>query len=108
MKRRELIAFGLGLGAVGAGLVGGCAIYAGDEEALQPAQSISYPVAERGGQVDEFFGVKVADPYRWMENTESAQTRAWIDEENRITDAYFAGIPAREKIIARLTKLWDY
>src|SRR5437867_1294203 len=96
------------LGMLTTGLAGGCAIYAGAADARQPRQGISYPVAERGNQTDEFFGVSVADPYRWLEDTESAKTRAWIDAENKVASDYFAGIPERARIKDRLTKLWDF
>lgn len=68
----------------------------------------SYPEPRRGGQVDIFHGVKVADPYRWMEDTESEETTEWITAENKLTDAYLATIPERAKIKERLTKIWNY
>ena len=72
------------------------------------AQNLKYPVARKGTQVDTFFGVKVADPYRWLEDSDSPETRAWIDAENKITFDYLSTIPERATIKARLTKLWDY
>jgi prolyl oligopeptidase len=111
MKKRGLVAFGLvsvGLGLV-LGVGGGCEIFPGSEDAAeQPSQGLSYPVAERGTQTDVYHGQTVADPYRWLEDTESAKARVWIEEQNRLTDAYFAAIPQRETIKARLTQLWDY
>ncbi len=77
--------------------------------AYVPAQArFDYPKPRRGDQVDNFHGVKVADPYRWMEQTESAETQAWIEAENKITNAYLATIPQREKIKKRLTEIWNY
>ncbi len=74
-----------------------------------PAQAkFEYPKPLRGGQVDDYHGTKVADPYRWMEETESADTRSWIDAQNRLTDSYLATIPQRESIKRRLTELWNY
>ncbi|MEP6947018.1 MAG: prolyl oligopeptidase family serine peptidase [Acidobacteriota bacterium] len=67
-----------------------------------------YPKPRRGDQVDDYNGVKVADPYRWMEQTDSAETRAWIDAENKLTNAYLSTIPEREKIKNRLTEIWNY
>jgi prolyl oligopeptidase len=67
-----------------------------------------YPVARKGTQVEAFFGVKVADPYRWLEDSDSAETRAWIDAENAVTFDYLSRVPERAAIKARLTKLWDY
>jgi prolyl oligopeptidase len=57
-----------------------------------------YPKARRGDQVDDYHGLKVPDPYRWLEDSDSPETRAWIDAENKITQAYLAQIPARDKI----------
>ncbi|MBP6004543.1 MAG: S9 family peptidase [Pyrinomonadaceae bacterium] len=74
-----------------------------------PAQgTFEYPKPRRGDQVDEYHGTKVADPYRWMEQTESAETTAWIEAENKLTDSYLATIPEREKIKNRLTEIWNY
>jgi prolyl oligopeptidase len=68
----------------------------------------NYPIPRRGDQVDTYNGVKVADPYRWMEQTDSPETRAWIDAENKITNEYLSTIPEREKIKNRLTEIWNY
>jgi len=69
---------------------------------------LSYPDAKRGDQVDNYHGIKVADPYRWMEDTESAETKSWIEAENKLTNSYLAAIPKREAIKTRLTELWNY
>ena len=74
-----------------------------------PAQSkFDYPKPRRAEQVDDYHGVKVSDPYRWMEQTESEETQAWIAAQNKITDAYLATIPEREQIRKRLTEIWNY
>ena len=72
--------------------------------------SIKYPKAERVDQVDDYFGVKVADPYRWLEEDvrESERVSEWVDKQNEITRAYLDSIPEREQIKERLTELWDY
>ena len=67
-----------------------------------------YPPAQRGDTVDDYHGVKIADPYRWLEDPDSTETRAWIEAENTITFGYLDEIPARPKIRERLTKLWNY
>jgi prolyl oligopeptidase len=67
-----------------------------------------YPVAKTGDVIDDYHGTKIADPHRWLEDTNSADTAAWIAAENKVTAAYFAQIPEREKIRARLTQLFDY
>ena len=69
------------------------------------AQGLQYPKAEKDGTVDEYFGVKVADPYRWLENDTSAQTAAWVEAENKVTTAYLQKIPFRGKLLKRLTEL---
>jgi len=74
-----------------------------------PAQAkFDYPKPRKAEQVDDYHGTKVADPYRWMELTESDETKAWIEAENKITNAYLATIPQREKIKNRLTEIWNY
>ena len=69
---------------------------------------IKYPVTKKVDQVDEYFGTSVADPYRWLEDDNSEETAEWVIAENAVTDAYLSEIPFREKIIDRLTELWNY
>ena len=71
-------------------------------------QAIKYPAARVSGQVDDYFGVKVADPYRWMEDVDSAEVKTWVDGENAVTQGYLADVPARAKIHARLMELNSY
>jgi len=73
-----------------------------------PAQKFDYPKPRRGNQVDNFHATSVADPYRWMEETETAEMKSWIEAENKITDAYIQAIPQRAKIKDRLTELTNY
>ena len=72
------------------------------------AQSISYPKAEKDGTVDNYFGTQVADPYRWLENDTSQQTAAWVEAENKVTNAYLEKIPFRKKLLKRLTEVSNY
>ena len=67
-----------------------------------------YPVAARGTVVDDYHGTKVADPYRWLEDVDAPETKAWVDAENKITFGFLDQIPQRAAIKARLTKLWNY
>jgi len=67
-----------------------------------------YPAAPTSDQTDNYHGTRVADPYRPLEDPDSAPTRAWIEAENRLTFAYLEQIPAREKIRARLKELLNY
>ena len=63
-----------------------------------------YPPAHRGDVVDKHAGVDVPDPYRWLEDMESADAKTWVAAENKVTDAYFARLP-RERLKQRLTAL---
>ncbi|HKG48063.1 MAG TPA: prolyl oligopeptidase family serine peptidase [Pyrinomonadaceae bacterium] len=69
---------------------------------------IVYPVTKKVEQVDDYFGTKVADPYRWLEDETSAETKAWVEDQNRVTFGYLDKIPYREKLKARLTQLYNY
>ncbi|UCC31799.1 MAG: hypothetical protein JSU86_05880, partial [Phycisphaerales bacterium] len=72
------------------------------------AKPLVYPKARKGDVVDTYHGVKVPDPYRWLEDEHSPETRTWIEAQNRITLPYLERIPERLKIKERLTHLWDY
>ncbi len=67
-----------------------------------------YPTPPKADQTDDYFGTKVADPFRALENSDAPETRAWIEAENKLTNSYLSTIPEREKIKARLTELWNY
>jgi prolyl oligopeptidase len=69
---------------------------------------LTYPTTRHGEQVDEYHGVKIADPFRWLEDDNSAETKAWVEAENKVTFAFLDTIPERPRIRERLTKLWDY
>src|SRR6266550_4127875 len=73
-----------------------------------PAQTLQYPAARKSDVVDDYHGTRVPDPYRWLEDPDSPESRAWIEAQNRLTAAYLAEIPARDTIRQRLTKLWNY
>ena len=76
--------------------------------AQQMIKPITYPVARKGDQLDDYHGVKVADPYRWLEDLDSVETRSWVEAENKLTFGYLESIPQRTAIKERLTKLWNY
>ena len=69
---------------------------------------LSYPVSRKADQVDDYHGTRVADPYRWLEDGNAADTGDWIMAQNRLTQSYLGTIPAREAIRKRLTTLWNY
>ena len=62
----------------------------------------------KGDAVDDYHGTKVADPYRWLEDPDSPESRHWIDAENKLTFQFLDAIPQRAAIKARLKELWDY
>ncbi len=70
--------------------------------------SAAYPPARREETIEVLHGVAVPDPYRWLEDPDSPESRAWIEAQNARTFAFLEAIPARERIRARLTALWDY
>ncbi len=72
------------------------------------AQSLNYPVTKKENQRDDYFGVKIEDDYRWLEDDRSAQTASWVAEQNKITEYYLAQIDVRQKLKERLTQLWNY
>lgn len=74
----------------------------------QAAFTGSYPQTKKTGQTDEYFGTKVADPYRWLENDMSDETKEWVVAENKVTNAYISKIPFREAIKGRLKEIWNY
>src|ERR1044071_3812943 len=118
-KRRSLLAFlfiaaVLALAAVAPFLTGSHAQSVAPGTATGPARSssdnpkISYPESKKVEQVDDYFGTKVADPYRWLEDENSPEVKAWVAAQNKITFAYLVKIPYREKLKARLTELFNY
>lgn len=70
--------------------------------------ALQYPETKRGDQVDDYHGTKVADPYRWLEDPDSEETKAWVKAENEVTFGWLAQIPQREPIRERITRLWNY
>ena len=75
---------------------------------VPPPSKLDYPKAKTVDQVDDYHGTKVADPYRWLEDTDSPDTLAWVQAENKLTFSYLDKIPYRPAIRERLTKLWNY
>jgi prolyl oligopeptidase len=72
------------------------------------AQNIVYPITKKVDTVDNYFGKKIADPYRWLEDDNSAETAEWVKAENKVTYDYLSKIPFRESVKKRLTQLWNY
>jgi prolyl oligopeptidase len=72
------------------------------------AKKYDYPPARVSDTVDDYFGTKVADPYRWLEDASSEETVKWVDAENELTRKFLDAVPARKGIEERLTQLWNY
>jgi prolyl oligopeptidase len=103
--KNKLIAFAVGVtGALA--LAAGCATNA--PHSGNARSVLMYPVTEKVEQIDNYHGTWVADPYRWLEDDRSPQTKAWIDEQNKVTFGYLEEIPQRSAIRDRLTELWNY
>jgi len=69
---------------------------------------MNYPVSKKDNTADTYFGAKVEDPYRWLENDQAGDTKEWVTAQNKITHDYLSAIPYRDKIKQRLEKLWNY
>ncbi len=104
------MALALALG--GAVAVAACAHGdAGGRAPVTPAEDgerIVYPKTRKGEQVDDYHGVKVADPYRWLEDTYAPETRAWIEAQNALTHDFLSRVPERAAIRSRLEQVWNY
>ena len=69
---------------------------------------LKYPDTKKSNQTDDYFGTKVPDPYRWLEDDNSEETKAWVKEENKVTADYLTTIPFRDKVHQRLEEMWNY
>src|SRR5207244_8535545 len=83
-----------------------------DWAGAQPAaaSALTYPLTKREDLIETQFGVKVADPYRWLENDvrTDAGVKAWVDQQNAVTNAFLNTLPGRQELKERLTQLFDY
>ena len=98
MHSKSLIALALAL-------IAGWLVAAERKKKLSQPQ---YPKTHRSEHVDSYHGHKVSDPYRWLEDLNSKETKAWVKEQNKVTAAYLGQIEERDKIRQRLKKLWNY
>ncbi len=73
-----------------------------------PVIPVTYPDTRKDGTTDDYHGTPVTDNYRWLEDDNSAETKAWVQEENRVTSGYLEKIPFRQEIEERLTELINY
>jgi prolyl oligopeptidase len=67
-----------------------------------------YPETKKTEIVEDYFGTKVADPYRWMESLDSPDVAEWVAAQNRVSSEYLARLPLREYFKQRITELWNY
>ena len=72
------------------------------------SQKLTYPKTKKVVQVDDYFGTKIKDPYRWLEDDNSSETKKWVIEENKVTSDYLSKIPFRDAIKKRITELNNY
>lgn len=79
-----------------------------NNEKPKETAKLTYPVTRKVDVADTYFGNKIADPYRWLEDDRSAETAEWVKAENKVTSDYIATIPFRDKIKERLTKIWNF
>jgi prolyl oligopeptidase len=70
--------------------------------------ALAYPPTKKGDVVDDYFGTKVADPYRWLENNDSEEVAAWVEAQNKVSFGYLEQIPYRKAVYDRLTQLFNY
>ena len=69
---------------------------------------MNYPISKKVDTTDTYFKTTVADPYRWLEDDNSDETKAWVIEQNKVTDQFLNAIPFKAKIKERLTEVWNY
>src|ERR1700733_11245213 len=75
---------------------------------VEKVEPLYYPAARAAEQIDDYFGTKVSDPYRWMEDVDSAELKTWVDAENELTQSYLAQVPGRDTMLARLMELTNF
>ena len=83
-------------------------VHAAPPDARRGDTPLTYPTSDHVDQVDDYHGTLVPDPFRWLEELDSKQTKSWVDAQNELTFGYLKGIPERKKIEQRLTELWNY
>ena len=92
-------------------LVGGMLrvfMFLGITAMLAVSQPLNYPKVRKADVVDDYFGTKVPDPYRWLEDADSPETRKWIKEQNELAQSYLQKLPDRTSFRERLTKLLNF
>jgi len=78
------------------------------ESKLKNTTPLNYPITKKVDTVTDYFGTKVKDPYRWLEDDMSEETEKWVADQNKVTHNYLDGISYRDELKDRLEKLWNY
>jgi prolyl oligopeptidase len=81
---------------------------AASKEVVYEQPQVVYPETKRDSVTDTYFGTVVEDPYRWLENDTSAETKNWVVEQNKVTYGYLEKIPFREGFRKRLEEIYNY
>ena len=89
-------------------LLVGCKTTTTSQNSTTNNEKMNYPTTKKGDVVDNYFGIPVPDPYRWLEDDKSAETAEWVKKQNEFTFAYLSQIPYRNTIKEKLQKLWNY
>jgi len=79
-----------------------------NSESQKSSEKLKYPSTKKVDTITDYFGTKVKDPYRWLEDDMSPETEAWVGEQNNVTFDYLSQIPYRKELKQRLEKLWNY
>jgi prolyl oligopeptidase len=84
------------------------ATFSAAAESSESNRAITYPASRRADQVDTYHGTKVEDPYRWLEELDTPETRTWVEAQNELTASILDKVPGREAVRNRLTRLWNF
>lgn len=77
-------------------------------ETVEAQQKLTYPKTEKVSQVDDYFGTKIEDPYRWLENDTAENTKHWVEQQREVTEGYLSKIPFRQKMGKRIEELMNF
>ena len=94
-------------GLVAAGLLVSAACSSAKQPLHSHPSALEYPVTHKGETVDDYFGIKVADPYRWLEDDRAPKVETWVGKQKKLADDYLAALPERDEIKKRLTEILD-
>src|SRR5215510_6382246 len=75
---------------------------------MRDEEGLNYPAARRGETADLYHGTRVPDPYRWLEDPDAPETRAWVGAQNELTFGAIRSDPRHAAVRARLERLWNY